>query len=181
MEMSVDQKIMEEAYVIIEKIASSRSSNGAFAYYESSDVYQEIWNMCLEAMEKYDPAIGPIENYLVTHVSNRMKNLKRDKYFRPGSCVATSGFARARMNLVNALPISEGINDTSDHFMTIMSPVNSDPSEQMIYEELIDYVRQSLPSDLVHPFDDMINNNKVRKPIADLVREEVIRIMEHDR
>jgi len=72
----IDQNILDKAYPIIDNLAKSRSRNGKFAYYESSDVYQEIWGMCLEALEKYDPNIGPIENYLVVHVTNRIKNLK---------------------------------------------------------------------------------------------------------
>ena len=58
--MTINQEILDEAYPIIERLAKSRSANGAFAYYGNNDVHQEIWCMCLEALDRYDPTIGPM-------------------------------------------------------------------------------------------------------------------------
>jgi hypothetical protein len=66
--MIVNHDILDDAYPVIERLAKLRSANGSFAYYTSKDVYQEVWCMCLEALDRYDPEIGPIENYLVRHV-----------------------------------------------------------------------------------------------------------------
>ena len=175
--MTVRQEILEEAYPIIEQLAKNRSANGAFAYYENSDVYQEVWTMCLEALERYDPAIGPIENYLVRHVTNRIKNLKRDKYFRPGSDVSTSGLARVRMNLVNALPLDGG--DIADQGTLLGStPVNIDPVEHILCDETLAYIRKRLPDELREPFEDMIGNNRVRSPLVEEVQQIVAEILE---
>ena len=174
--MTVSQKILDEASPIIERLAKSRSSNGAFAYYESRDVYQEIWCMCLEAMNRYDQTIGPIENYLVRHVTNRIKNLKRDKYFRPGSDLPTSGLARTRMNLVNALPLGGG-DIAEQGVLLCSSSVGVGPIDYMLRDETLLYIRENLPEYLLEPFEELIGNNKVRSPWVEEIRQKVAEIL----
>jgi len=174
--MAVSKKILDEARPIIERLAKSRSSNGAFAYYENVDVYQEIWCMCLEAIGRYDPRIGPIENYLVRHVTNRIKNLKRDKYFRPGSDVPTSGLAKIRMNLVNALPLGGG--DIAEGGVLLGSAsVGIDPIDYLLCDETLLYIRERLPEHLCQPFEELIGNNKVRRPVVEEIRKSITKIL----
>ena len=174
--MSVRKEILDEAYPIIENIAKSRSSRGSFAYYENCDVFQEVWSMCLEAMERYDPEIGPIENYLTRHVSNRIKNLKRDKYFRPGFNISTSGMAKTRMNLVNALPIDGG-DIAEQGTLLCSSPLGTDPVDHLLCTETLEYIREKLPENLSESFEALISNNKVRSPLLDDVRQKVAEIL----
>jgi len=172
----VNQNILDEAYSIIERLAKSRSANGAFAYYENNDVYQEIWCMCLEALERYDSQIGPIENYLVRHVTNRIKNLKRDRYFRPGSDISTSGLARVRMNLINALPLDGG--DIAVQGVLLCSTTASvEPVEYILCNETLIYIREQLPDDLCESFEELIGNNRVRSPLVEEVRQKVAEIL----
>ena len=174
--MAVSQKILDEAYPIIERLAKSRSPNGAFAYYENNDVYQEIWYMCLETLDRYNPAIGPIENYLVIHVTNRLKNLKRDKYFRPGSDLPSSGLARVRMNLINALPLGEG--DIAEHGVLLCStPLDVDPIGQILCNETLAYIQERLPDYLYDSFEELVGNNKIRTLLVDEVRQRVAEIL----
>jgi hypothetical protein len=174
--MTISPTILNEASPIIERLAKVRSNNGSFAYYEAKDVYQEVWCMCLEALDRYDPTVGPIENYLVTHVTNRIKNLKRDRYFRPGSDVSTSGLARTRMNLVNALPLGGG--DIAEQGVLLCSTaVNIDPLEYILCDETLTYIRRHIPDELLEPFEDLIGNNKVRSPLVEEVRQKVAEIL----
>lgn len=174
--MIENQRILDEAYPIIERIARSRSSNGAFAYYCDDDIKQEIWCMCLEAMERYDSTVGPIENYLSRHVANRLKNLKRDRYFRPGSDVPSSGFARTRMNLINALPLGNGeIADKGT--MLCGTPISVNPISYILCKETLIYIRARLPEDLLEPFEELIGNNRVRSQTVDVLRNRVAEIL----
>ncbi len=174
--MAVSQTVLDEAHPIIEKLAKSRSARGAFAYYENKDVYQEVWCLCLEALNRYDSSIGPVENYLVRHVTNRIKNLKRDKYFRPGSDIATSGLARTRMNLINALPLGGG--DIFDQgTLLCSSSTNIDPIEYILCEETLIYIRERLPEELLEPFEELIGNNKVRSPLVNEIRQKIAEIL----
>jgi hypothetical protein len=174
--MTVNKEILNEAKPIIEKLAKMRSSGGAFAYYESCDIYQEVWFLCLEALNRYDPSIGPIENYLVSHITNRMKNLKRDKYFRPGSDVPSSGHARVRMNLVNALPL--GCDDMVDSCVLLCSePINIEPIEYLLRDETLIYIRSRMPEELLEPFEELLGRNNVRSPLVAEVRSKVAEIL----
>jgi len=174
--MTASSGILTEAYPVIERLAKSRSANGAFAYYESRDVYQEIWCMCLEAMDRYDAQIGPIENYLVRHVTNRLKNLRRDKYFRPGSDVLSSGLALARMNLVNALPLDVG-GVVGEGTILCSTLINAEPIDYMMCDETLSYIRERIPNNLCEPFEEMLGNNRVRSPLAKEVQQKVIEIL----
>lgn len=174
--MAIGQEILNKAYPIIERLAKSRSANGSFAYYEDQDVSQEVWYMCLEALDRYDPNIGPIENYLVRHIANRLKNLKRDRYFRPGSDVSSSGLARTRMNLVNALPLGGG--DIAEHGVLICSTsMNIDPIEYLLCDETLIYIREQLPDNLREPFEELIGNNRVRSSLVEEIRHKVAEIL----
>lgn len=174
--MTKDQRILSEAYPIIDKIAKSRSNNGAFAYYCTDDIRQEVWCMCLEAMGRYNPEVGPIENYLSKHVTNRLKNLKRDKYFRPGSDIPSSGFARTRMNLVNALPLGGG--DIADQGTLLCgTPIGVDPVSHLLCEETRLYIISKLPEELLSSFEALVGNNKVRSQVTDVVRKCVAEIL----
>jgi len=174
--MMIPQELLDEAYPIIEKLAKSRSLGSAFAYYTSDDVGQEIWCMCLDALDRYNPEIGPIENYLARHVSNRLRNLKRDKYFRPGSDVASSGLARTRMNLVNALPF--GCGDIAEQGIVLGPTCSStEPVDYILCTETMNYILDNLPEHLVEPFENMLGNNKVRSPLAMEVRQAVAEIL----
>ncbi len=53
-----------------------------FGYFDIEDIKQEAFIIAMEAMERYDEA-RPLENFLAVHVSNRLKNFKRDNFFRP--------------------------------------------------------------------------------------------------
>jgi DNA-directed RNA polymerase specialized sigma24 family protein len=174
--MDISEKILNDAYPIIERLAKSRSANGAFAYYENNDVYQEVWAMCLDALERYDSAVGPIENYLVRHVTNRLKNLKRDNYFRPGFDIPSSGLAKTRMNLVNALPLSVG--DIAERGILIGSTtMNINPIDHILCEETLDYIREYLPEHLSDSFEDLISNNRIRNTIVEEIRQSVAEIL----
>jgi hypothetical protein len=174
--MTVNREILEEAYPIIDRLAKSRSANGAFAYYENCDVSQEVWCLCLEALDRYDSQIGPVENFLVKHVTNRLKNLKRDKYFRPGSDIPSSGLARIRMNLVNALPLS-GDDITQQGVLLCSASINIDPIEYILCDETLEYIRERLPDNLCDPFEELISNNRVRGPLIEDIRQKVAEIL----
>ncbi len=174
--MAINQQVLDSAYPIIERLANNRSANGAFAYYEKGDVYQEIWCMCLEALDRYDSRIGPIENFLVRHVTNRIKNLKRDKYFRPGRDIPTSGLARTRMNLVNALSLGGG--DIAEQGVLLGSAsINIDPIDFILCDETLIYIRERLPDTLREPFEELLGNNRLRSPLIEEIRQKVAEIL----
>ncbi len=161
---------------MIQQIASQRKNNHAFAHYTSEDIEQEVWVMCLDALHRYNPATGPLEHFLNSHVTNRLKNLKRDKYFRPGSCVATSGAAKTRMNLINALPL-DNFDVSEDSVVLGAASLEPDPFMQLLADETRDYITDRLPPDMKPIFFAVMSGNKIRQPIMDKFRKIVAVIL----
>ena len=162
---------------MIQQIASQRKNNHTFAHYTGEDIEQEIWVMCLDALCRYNPATGPLEHFLNSHVSNRLKNLKRDRYFRPGSCVATSGAAKTRMNLINALPLDNS-DITEDSIVLGAASAEPDPLMQLLADETRDYITDRLPPDMKPIFFAVMSGNNIRQPIMDKFRKIVATILE---
>lgn len=73
----------QEVLTIIEKVVTVLAPNFTFGHYDVSDIKQEGTIMALEAIDKdkYDSS-RPLENFLYTHVKNRLINLKRNKFAR---------------------------------------------------------------------------------------------------
>lgn len=59
-----------------------------FGYHEIEDMKQQAAVFALEGLENYDNS-RPLENFLWTHVRNRLFNFKRDNYFRPDNICLT--------------------------------------------------------------------------------------------
>jgi DNA-directed RNA polymerase specialized sigma subunit len=53
-----------------------------FGYHNVEDMKQQATIFALEALDKYDKS-RPLENFLWTHIRNRLFNFKRDNYQRP--------------------------------------------------------------------------------------------------
>lgn len=75
--------IDEQTFVdVIKKITQKLSYKFKFGYHEVDDMKQQATIFALEALERYDHS-RPLENFLWTHVRNRLFNYKRDNYQRP--------------------------------------------------------------------------------------------------
>lgn len=72
----------KEILRIIDNIADRLASKYRFGYHELEDMKQQARLVALEGLESYDGE-RPLENFLWTHVRNRLYNFKRDNYFRP--------------------------------------------------------------------------------------------------
>lgn len=178
------EQLLECARPIIAKIAKNRR-NQKFAYYEGVDIEQEVWVLCLQALESYDSDKASkgnvlekqIEHFLNHHVANRLKNLMRDKYFRPEPDESRVGHAKARMNLVNALPLD--ICDEHED-ITVLGSANRtcDPVAFFIAQETRDIIISKLSDDLVEPFISILGGNKLKKSLEMRLQEEVAEILQ---
>tara|TARA_R110000824_G_scaffold316696_1_gene503966 strand:+ start:1524 stop:2039 length:516 start_codon:yes stop_codon:yes gene_type:complete len=80
--MKIPSNMTEEEVVnIISKIATRLAPKFTFAFFEAEDIQQEAYLIAVEALERYDED-KPLENFLFAHINNRLKNFKRDNYYR---------------------------------------------------------------------------------------------------
>ena len=67
---------------VIENIANRLCYKFKFGYHDVEDMKQQASLFALQGLDKYDGK-RPLENFLWTHVRNRLFNYKRDNYERP--------------------------------------------------------------------------------------------------
>lgn len=158
---------MKQAEPIIHKIAKSRKQKHKFAYFDPSDIYQEIWILCLDALSRYKPECGLLEHYLNSHVTNRLKNLKRDKYFR--IILQDPDLAQKRINIVNAVSIDNVRISEKTKFLASSSP-EMDPFLSLEAEDTKQHILDTLPPHLIEPFKDLLEGKKIKKNILEEIR-----------
>ena len=82
-----EQELLDTIDIITKKLAYKFK----FGYHQIEDMKQQISIFALEGLENYDNK-RPLENFLWTHVRNRLFNFKRDNYQRPDKPCKTCPF-----------------------------------------------------------------------------------------
>jgi DNA-directed RNA polymerase specialized sigma24 family protein len=78
-----NKKVDETEFLnIVDIIAKKLAYKFKFGYHDFDDMKQQISIFALEGLKNYDSK-RPLENFLWTHVRNRLFNYKRDNYQRP--------------------------------------------------------------------------------------------------
>lgn len=78
-QLTVDEN---EFLRVIDVISKKLAYKFKFGYHDFDDMKQQISIFALEGLKNYDHK-RPLENFLWTHVRNRLFNYKRDNYQRP--------------------------------------------------------------------------------------------------
>jgi hypothetical protein len=87
-----NDKVSEEEFVQVwEKISKKLGYKFKFGYHSHEDMKQQAAIFALEGLKNYDHK-RPLENFLWTHVRNRLFNYKRDNYQRPDKPCLTCPF-----------------------------------------------------------------------------------------
>lgn len=72
-----EQEVIDQINIVVNRIAPKYTFYG----YQRSDLKQEAFIICMEALPRYDET-RPLENFLAVHLSNRLKNFVRDNHFQ---------------------------------------------------------------------------------------------------
>jgi len=81
----------EEFLVVLDNISKRLAYKFKFGYHSFDDMKQQAAIFAMEGLEKYDNK-RPLENFLWTHVRNRLFNYKRNNYQRPDKPCHTCPF-----------------------------------------------------------------------------------------
>jgi len=80
---SLPHNVSESEFLkVLDNISKRLAHKFKFAYHSFEDMKQQAAIFALEGLEKYDNK-RPLENFLWTHVRNRLFNYKRNNYQRP--------------------------------------------------------------------------------------------------
>ena len=72
-----EEKFMQAFNFVVDKIAHKY----VFTSFECEDIRQEAFLIAYSGLAHYDKSRS-LENFLYIHLSNRLKNFKRDNYYR---------------------------------------------------------------------------------------------------
>ncbi len=155
----------EEVKSIILKVAQKLAPKYVFASYDVEDIEQEAFIIALEALERYDTD-KPLENFLYTHVNNRLKNFKREYYYSQDHGIAQKIQDRKK-NLLEPIDI--------DCLYSVSTQDNTVTDAHI--REITELIDKKLPSHLRRDYLKLRNNSflpKSRKANVIRVIEDII-------
>ena len=167
---------MTEAEVLatITTVVNRIAHKYRFGYYDIDDIKQEAFIIAMEAMDRYDEG-RPLENFLAVHISNRLKNFKRDNFFRP-DYVPPSGKITNDNNtkrfLMEPLDI-DNIRDEHDRNMRGEENI----VDELAKKELMDIVDTSLDMGLRGDYLRILHGVYVPKPRREQIYEAIMQIL----
>lgn len=111
-------QIDEQEFIrVLNNISKRLAYKFKFGYHSFEDMKQQAAVFALEGLEKYDHS-RPLENFLWTHVRNRLFNYKRDNYQRPDKPCLKCRFYDAKCSKSNNQCLEYTNKDDCEEYKT---------------------------------------------------------------
>lgn len=145
---------LDEQYVteVITKISKRLAPKYVFSGYEVEDIEQEAFLIGVLGLEKYDPS-RPLENFMYTHINNRLKTFKRDNYYRMDYGSSAQKIQDRKKNLIEPVPL--------DAIYTVGAVDNTMDAAHL--NEIMDLIDRKLPSHLRRDYLKLQSNSSLPK------------------
>ena len=156
----------EEVCDTITKVARRLAPKFTFGPYETEDIFQEAFIIGIEGLDKYDEA-RPLSNFMFTHISNRLKNFKRDNYYRLDIGAAQNIQARKKN-------INEPIDINSIHSICTADTTTDDAH----ISEILKIIDQKLPAEYRRDYLKLKANSPMPKSRKALILKVLKEILE---
>ena len=148
------QNVIDQIEIVVNRIAPKYTFYG----YDTNDMKQEAFIICMEALPRYDEN-RPLENFLSVHLSNRLKNFVRDNHF------TSNEEQKAKVMKPGQLANEEYILDDD----------REENVESVDYKEMTKVLDIKLPAEYRSDYLKIVNDVYVPKKR----KEEVLFIIEH--
>lgn len=154
-----DEEFLQTLEIITKKLVYKFK----FGYHEIEDMKQQAAVFAIEGLKKYDHK-RPLENFLWTHVRNRLFNYKRDHYQRPDKPCLTCPLYQPNSEVSDCSEFNDKLNcnaykvwfKRNDSKKNIMQPSyieNKEPQNpkenfvsNLTNQEIIDKIEENLPT-----------------------------------
>ena len=162
--MKIPHNLSEQEVIdIITRIARRLAPKFVFASYDIEDIFQEAFIMGIDGLDKYDSS-RPLANFMFTHISNRLKNFKRDNYFR-------LDIGTAQTIQVRKKNILEAIDIENMHSVSLSSTIPEDVSTN----EILEIIDKQLPAEFRKDYLKLRTNAQLSKSrkaqLIEVIRE----------
>jgi hypothetical protein len=145
-----NQKVSDQQFLEVwEKISKKLGYKFKFGYHTHEDMKQQAAIFALEGLKNYDHE-RPLENFLWTHVRNRLFNYKRDNYQRPDKpCLTCPFFNKANSSCSefsnqNDCELYASWSKRNDAKKNIMKPIGmdslSETTKELVSSSLLDSI-----------------------------------------
>ena len=136
---------------VIRRIAKKLAPKFTFGIHSVEDIEQEAFIMGLEALPYYDAERGNFSTFIYHHINNRLKNFKRDHYYREqficylcqgndpecDNCLRRKWREENKLRLTECIPIED------------VSPSYDDnPLDKIVSDEIFSIIDDNLPIEL---------------------------------
>ena len=203
--MKIPKNMTEkEVLEIIDKIAGKLSYKFRFGYHDIEDMKQQARLFAIQGMDNYDES-RPLENFLWTHVRNRLFNYMRDNFERPDKpcfscpfydpkcknsrkeceefedkyeCVLYSGWTyrnSSKKNLMTPVGMSEVRNDGEKNMN-----ISSSSLDNIVNKELLGLIDKNIPLELRLDYLRLKNGLKLPRPRKNIILENIKRILKEN-
>ena len=142
----------EEVVKTIRKIAKRLAPKYVFAGYEVEDIEQEAFLIGINGLKNYDPA-RPLENFMYTHINNRLKTFKRDNYFRMDYGTEAQKIQDQKRDLLEPVSID------NVYTMHVAPDVNNDA----YVKEILELIDRKLPTHMRRDYLRLQSNSPLPK------------------
>lgn len=142
-------ELTQEQITTIQEIAQRVKRRYAFGYYDADDIESECFIAAVEALPRYQPGRGTLNNFLITHINNRLRNLIRNKYRRKCAhcqhgcpkCRKLQTLNDSKRNLMEPQDIDFYEDADSESRMSY----DQDHLDKIQYEETVALINAKLP------------------------------------
>jgi len=179
----------KEVLATIKIVTHHLAPKYTFGYHTVEDVEQEAFILALEALERFDTTKGgKLKTYIYTYVGNRLKNFKRDNYYRQEytckkcgqtdplckTCIKRAWRAEQKVNILEA-------NDI--HSVTDDAALLKDHDWELDSQEIFDAINSQLSLALREDFlkiRDGVHVPKVRRLVVEAAVSEIVKQWKDD-
>jgi hypothetical protein len=190
----------EEFLKVLNNISKRLGHKFKFGYHSFDDMKQQAAIFALEGLEKYDHN-RPLENFLWTHVRNRLFNYKRNNYQRPDKpCLSCPFFDKGYKCSKNQCTEFENKNDCelysawssrNENKKNIMQPTHidsdilhhktsNDPLSIISNKEIIDFLDANISNEHRETYLKIKHGSKVPKQNIVKLQNYIKLLMESD-
>jgi hypothetical protein len=185
----------EEFLTVLDNISKRLAYKFKFGYHDFDDMKQQAAIFAIEGLEKYDHS-RPLENFLWTHVRNRLFNYKRDNYQRPDkpclTCPLYDPKYKSSNNQCSKYLQKEDCdlyaqwskrNNTKKNLMHTTDIDNISPSQAITRElnmedkELLDYIDKHIDQEYRESYLKLLHGTKVNSIQLKKLKNHIAKIL----
>ena len=187
---------------VLDNISKRLAHKFRFGYHDLDDMKQQACIFAMEGLEKYDNT-RPLENFLWTHVRNRLFNYKRNNYQRPDKpCLTCPLFDKDYKCSINQCSKYKNKTDCelyaawssrNDAKKNIMQPthIEHDLHENKLHsnnlinniqnQEIIQFLDQNINSEFRETYLKLKHGSKIPKQQLNKLQKHIVELMENSK